>query len=107
MLIGKTIDEIELNMANCGLSLLITVSYGGWVLKKELCTWLLLQFLIAYGILLLKNQKPLWKFIVDSDPETIMKWLTFKYIEDVLTKDEAFNILQNSQIHKEKEYILF
>ena len=29
-----------------------------------------------------KNKKPLWKFVVESDPETIMNWLTFKYIED-------------------------
>ena len=48
-----------------------------------------------------KNQKPLWKFVVDSKPETIMEWLTFKYIEDALSKDEAFKILQDSQKNKE------
>ena len=48
-----------------------------------------------------KIKNHLWKFVVDSDPETIMKWLTFKYIEDVLSKDEAFNILQDSQKNKE------
>ena len=30
-----------------------------------------------------------------------MKWLTFKNIEDVLTKDEAYTILNNSQKYKE------
>jgi len=36
-----------------------------------------------------KNKKPLWQFIVESEPEKIVTWLTFKYIEDVLNRDEA------------------
>ena len=31
-----------------------------------------------------KHNKPLWRFIVDSEPSTIMKWLTFKNIEDAI-----------------------
>ena len=47
-----------------------------------------------------KNKKPLWKFVVESDPETIMSWLTFKHIEDVMTKDEAYKILIENQKFK-------
>ena len=71
MLIGKTIDEMKKHWG-CGLSLLITVSYGGWVLKKELSHSIAAIFNSLWD-LVLKNQKPLWKFIVDSEPETIMK----------------------------------
>ncbi len=49
-----------------------------------------------------KNKKPLWKFVVESDPETIMNWLTFKYIEDVMSKDDAYNILKENQKYKKK-----
>ena len=49
-----------------------------------------------------KYKKPLWRFIVDSNPEEITNWLTFKYIEDVLSQDEAFNILSENQKFKEE-----
>ena len=49
-----------------------------------------------------KHNKPLWRFIVDSEPETIMKWLTFKNIEDALSRDEAYAILSESQKHKDE-----
>ena len=49
-----------------------------------------------------KNKKPLWKFVIDSEPETIISWLTFKHIEDGLTKDEALNIITENQKYKNK-----
>ena len=54
-------------------------------------------FNALWDIISKKNKKPLWQFIVESKPETIMSWLTFKYIEDVMTKDEAFKILIDNQ----------
>ena len=54
-----------------------------------------------------KNKKPLWQFVVESEPEKIVSWLTFKYIEDVLTSDEALKILKNNQkINKRIDTIL-
>ncbi len=49
-----------------------------------------------------KHKKPLWKFIVDSDPHKIIEWLPFKHIEDALNKDEALKILIDSQSLKEE-----
>ena len=49
-----------------------------------------------------KNKKPLWQFIVESSPDKIINWLTFKNIEDVLTKDEAYKILIENQKYKEE-----
>ena len=49
-----------------------------------------------------KNKKPLWQFVVESEPETILSWLTFKYIEDVLTPDEALKILRKMQTNKQE-----
>ena len=50
-----------------------------------------------------KIKNLLWQFVVESKPETIMNWLTFKYIEDVMTKDDAFKILtENQEFKKER-----
>jgi len=37
-------------------------------------------FNCLWDLIAKKNQKPLWQFVVDSKPDTIMEWLTFKYI---------------------------
>ena len=40
-------------------------------------------FNCLWDLIAKKNKKPLWQFIVESEPEKIVSWLTFKYIEDV------------------------
>jgi len=57
-------------------------------------------FNALWDLIAKNNNKPLWRFIVESHPDTIMKWLTFKYIEDVLSPEEAYKILNDSQINK-------
>jgi L-fuconate dehydratase len=38
--------------------------------------------------------KPLWKLLVDMSPEQLVSCIDFRYISDVLTPDEALDILQ-------------
>jgi len=59
-------------------------------------------FNALWDIIAKKNQKPLWQFVVESKPETIMNWLTFKYIEDVMSKNDAFKILTDNQEFKKE-----
>ncbi|QRV73138.1 enolase C-terminal domain-like protein [Ceratobasidium sp. AG-Ba] len=40
------------------------------------------------------RKKPLWKLIVDMSPEELVRSTTFKYISDVLTPQEALEMLQ-------------
>ena len=54
-------------------------------------------FNCLWDLIAKKNKKPLWRFVVESDPETILSWLTFKYVEDVLNPDQALKILKDSQ----------
>ena len=54
-------------------------------------------FNALWDLIAKKNNKPLWKFVVESKPDAIMNWLTFKYIEDALSKDDAYNILLENQ----------
>ena len=59
-------------------------------------------FNALWDLIAKNNNKPLWRFIVESHPDTIMKWLTFKYIEDALSPEEAYKILNDSQINKDE-----
>lgn len=41
--------------------------------------------------------KPLWKLLVDMSPEQLVSTLDFQYISDVLTKEEALDILKQQR----------
>ena len=57
-------------------------------------------FNCLWDLIAKKNKKPLWRFVAESDPEKILSWLTFKYIEDALNPDQALKILKDSQNDK-------
>ncbi|XP_046423831.1 mitochondrial enolase superfamily member 1-like [Neodiprion fabricii] len=51
--------------------------------------------------------KPLWKLLVDLTPEQLVSTIDFRYITDVITKDEAVAILKsNAQGKEEREKVL-
>lgn len=41
--------------------------------------------------------KPLWRLLADLPPETIVSMVDFRYIDDAIKKEEAFDILSTSQ----------
>ena len=40
---------------------------------------------------------PLWKLLIDLKPEEIVSLLDFRYVEDLLTKNEALGILRAAE----------
>jgi L-fuconate dehydratase len=44
---------------------------------------------------------PLWKLLVDLTPEQVVALCDFRYVEDVLTKEEALGILREAQLTKD------
>ncbi|XP_066481162.1 mitochondrial enolase superfamily member 1 isoform X2 [Tiliqua scincoides] len=46
--------------------------------------------------------KPLWKLLVDMDPQQLLSCIDFRYITDALTEEEAYTILQNGLIGKKE-----
>ncbi|XP_060949568.1 mitochondrial enolase superfamily member 1 [Limanda limanda] len=46
--------------------------------------------------------KPLWKLLVDMDPEQIVSCIDFRYITDALTEKEALEILVKAQEGKQQ-----
>ncbi|CAN7939646.1 unnamed protein product, partial [Ixodes hexagonus] len=41
--------------------------------------------------------KPVWKLLADMDPEDIVSLIDFRYLSDMLTKEEAIEILQKKR----------
>jgi len=93
-----TIDEIEKNIGKLWFDC-VDHSQLRWLGPEKGVVHMAVAavFNALWDIIAKKNQKPLWQFVVESKPETIMSWLTFKYIEDVMTKDDAFKILTDNQ----------
>src|SRR5688572_9160942 len=50
-----------------------------------------------------KRNVPLWKLLIDLSPEQIINTLDLSYLEDELTKAEAFDLLVKEQQHKEQK----
>ena len=48
------------------------------------------------------EEKPLWKLLVDLDPETIVRSIDWRYLRDVLTPDEALAMLQEKRSGREQ-----
>jgi|TARA_B110001450_G_scaffold65972_1_gene62449 L-fuconate dehydratase len=100
---GLTIDEIEKNIGKLWYDC-ADHSQLRWLGPEKGVVHMALAaiFNALWDLIAKKNEKPLWQFVVESKPETIMSWLTFKNIEDVLTKDDAFKILTKSQEFKKE-----
>jgi len=48
------------------------------------------------------EKKPLWKLLTDIEPLKLINMLDFRYVEDVLTKDDALQILTENLKGKDK-----
>lgn len=48
------------------------------------------------------EEKPLWKLLTDLSPEELVSTIDFRYITDLITKEEALEILREKQVDKEK-----
>ncbi|KDR20308.1 mitochondrial enolase superfamily member 1-like isoform X1 [Zootermopsis nevadensis] len=48
------------------------------------------------------QQKPLWKLLVDMEPEKLVSTIDFRYISDVVTKEEAVAMLKAMETGKEE-----
>ncbi|CAL1528109.1 unnamed protein product [Lymnaea stagnalis] len=53
------------------------------------------------------EQKPLWKLLVDMEPEQLVSTIDFRHTTDTLTKEEALEILKEMQAGKnEREQLI-
>lgn len=48
------------------------------------------------------ENKPLWRLLVDMEPEDLVSTIDFRYITDVITKEEAIQLLKAKQAGKDE-----
>ncbi|KAJ2948139.1 hypothetical protein O0L34_g9939 [Tuta absoluta] len=48
------------------------------------------------------ENKPLWRLLADMEPEELVSVIDFRYITDVITKEEAIQLLKQKQAGKEQ-----
>lgn len=51
------------------------------------------------------EEKPVWKLLVDMEPELLVSTIDFRYITDVITKEEAIQLLKSAQPKKNERLI--
>ncbi|XP_043789610.1 mitochondrial enolase superfamily member 1-like [Apis laboriosa] len=52
------------------------------------------------------EKKPVWKLLTDLSPEQLISTIDFRYITDVITKEEAIKLLKDNQKGKEEREII-
>jgi len=58
----------------------------------------------CYDLWAKKRGVPLWKLLIDLSPEEIVKTLDLSYLEDVLSPEQALNLLKDNYARKESRY---
>nr|WP_199080663.1 enolase C-terminal domain-like protein [Pedobacter sp. ASV19] len=58
----------------------------------------------CYDLWAKKRGVPLWKLLIDLSPEEIVKTLDLSYLEDVLSPEQALNLLKDNYAGKESRY---
>lgn len=101
LFIGQSLNHIEKNIGQLWFDC-VDHSQLRWLGPEKGAIHMAVSaiFNALWDLIAKKYQKPLWKYIVDCEPERIVSWMTFKYIEDVLSKNDAYTILENSQKFK-------
>ena len=54
----------------------------------------------VWDLLAKRAEKPLWKFLVDLTPEELVGCVDFRHIEDVLTREQALELLRDIEADK-------
>jgi L-fuconate dehydratase len=97
-LVGKEISEIELEMNNVWRHC-TNHSQLRWIGPEKGIIQLAVSALFngIWDLLSKYHQKPLWKYIVELETEDLLNKLSFTYIDDALSKEEAFQIIEKKK----------
>ncbi len=92
---GKTLQEITSDMAGFWKLMVAGDSQLRWVGPEKGVIHMAVGALVnaVWDLYAKLEQKPLWRLIVDMSPEQLISCIDFSYITDVITPQEALDIL--------------
>ncbi|XP_031440059.1 mitochondrial enolase superfamily member 1 isoform X1 [Clupea harengus] len=103
LVLGKSLDEITADFRSF-YRLLTSDGQMRWVGPEKgvihLATAAVLN--AVWDLWARAEGKPVWKLLVDMEPEKLVSCIDFRYISDALTEEEALDILHKGQEGKQQ-----
>ncbi|CAB4548122.1 MAG: fuconate dehydratase [Actinobacteria bacterium] len=101
--IGKNVSDLSKHMGAFAKSL-VRDSQMRWLGPEKGVTHMAAGAVInaVWDLVCKQSGKPLWKHLSDLSPEEIVELVDFRYITDLLTPDEALEILKKAQVNRSK-----
>lgn len=100
--VGKTLHELTRNMGKT-FRYMVSDSQYRWIGPEKSVTHLAVAGVLnavwdLWGKVL---QKPVWQIVCEMTPEEIVRCIDFRYITDVITPEEAVQMLNKTQKGKQ------
>jgi L-fuconate dehydratase len=101
--VGRDVDDLAKTMGDFARSL-VRDSQMRWLGPEKGVTHMAAGAVLnaAWDLVSKNAGKPLWKFLSDLSPEEIVDLVDFRYITDLITKDEALALLKKASANKAK-----
>ncbi|XP_022256429.1 mitochondrial enolase superfamily member 1-like, partial [Limulus polyphemus] len=98
MVVGRNLDEIFNNFAGFWRELTSDTQLR-WIGPEKGVIHLATAAIVnaLWDLWAKKECKPLWKLLVDMDPKKLVSTIDFRYMSDLLTKEEAIEILGRNE----------
>jgi L-fuconate dehydratase len=98
MVVGRRLDELTSEMAAFWTGL-ATESQIRWLGPEKGVVHLALAAIVnaVWDLFAKAEGKPLWKLLVDLEPERLVSCLDLRYVEDAMTREEAVEILRRGR----------
>lgn len=99
--VGADIDELSHSMGDFARSL-VRDSQMRWLGPEKGLIHMAAGAVInaAWDLVSKRQGKPLWKTLADMSPEELVDLVDFRYLTDVLTREEALQILKHAALTK-------
>lgn len=101
--VGREVDDLAKTMGEFARSL-VRDSQMRWLGPEKGVTHMAAGAVInaAWDLVAKNAGKPLWKYLSDLSPEEIVDLVDFRYISDLITKDEALALLKKGVANRAK-----
>ncbi|ANZ77603.1 BA75_04754T0 [Komagataella pastoris] len=101
--VGKSLQSLTENMGNTWRYMVSDSQYR-WIGPEKGVTHLAVAGVInaIWDMWGKVTDRPVWKIVADMTPEELVRCIDFRYITDVITPEEAIEMLKKTQVGKEE-----